>query len=387
MKKVTIKSEAKRRIETFFPWVYKNEILSSLESYEKGEVVEIIDSDGNFLALGYINPQSVIAIRILSYRPQPIDKAFFSKSIEKAVQKRIDIPSNAMRLVHAEADFLPGLIIDRYDEYLVVHILTAGMMRFKEEIIDTLLDILAPKGIVVASQEYAMKREGFSLEKSVIGVVPSSVKIEENGLFFTSDILHAQKTGFYLDQRKNREIVASHLKQKSKVLDCFCNTGGFGLYARVKKGAFVRLVDISQEAIEVARNNFALNGVDGEFVVANVFDYLRVLRKAKEKFDCIILDPPSFAKTKGQKSGALKGFKDITVNAMKLLEDDGMIALFSCSQAIEMNDLKNIVIKAAKDNGQVIEVMEHLYQDSDHPYILNHPQSLYLKGLLFKVVQ
>ena len=388
MREIVVNKKAAKKVREFFPWVYKSDILTDLESFDPGEMVKALDEEGSFLAVGYINPKSTITFRILSYRDEKIDDRHIHSRILRALakRKRAGLDTNACRLVHSEADFLPGLVVDRYEDYLSVMFLTAGILRFKESIIDSLLNLIEPKGIYIQGEKSSLKKEGVEPFVETIGDIPDRIVIEEHGIKFYVDIKNAQKTGFYLDQRRNRKVVSDYIKQKDRVLDCFSNTGGFGLYAKVLKDAQVRLVDISQDAMAMARENFALNEVTGEFVVANVFDYLRELRKSKERFDFIILDPPSFAKSKSKKSSALKGFKDITVNAMKLLEREGHIALFSCSHHIDMEDLKNIVKEAAKDNKKVVEIEELLYQDIDHPYILNNEYSLYLKGLIFKFV-
>ena len=380
MKKVQIKS---KRVRHFFPWVYKNEI-ENLDGFEPGEVVAIYEKE-RFIGVGYINPNSTIAVRILSFKNRAIDRDFFASKIDEAFQKRLDIPSNAYRLVHSEADSLPGLVVDRYEEYLSVQILTAGMANFQEEIVEILLKKFAPKGIYIQAPESLMQKEGLRGYTHVVGNIPQRIVISENGVKFAIDLLNAQKTGFYLDQRKNRKIVSDYLRQKSRVLDCFSNTGGFALYAALCKNAESILVDISATAIEQAKHNFSLNGVNATFVQANVFDYLRELRKQKAKFDLVVLDPPSFAKSKGHKAGALKGFKDITVNGMKLVDNGGLLALFSCSHHVDMEDLKKILLKASMDNKKRIEIVEHLYQDIDHPYLLNDEFSLYLKGLLCRI--
>ena len=384
MRKIVVNAKGAKRLREFFPWVYKSDILCDLD-FEPGELVEARDEKDRFLAKGYINPHSTIAFRALTYKDEPISRRLLKSRILRAAARRVELDTNACRIVHSEGDFLPGLVVDRYEEYLSVHFQTAGMVRFKTDILDLLLEIFEPKGIYVASDRYLPQKERVPSFKETIGQIPPKVVIQEHGLKFYVDIVNAQKTGFYLDQRRNRQIVAEHIKQKDRVLDCFSNTGGFGLYAALR-GAKVRLVDISEEAIEMAKENFALNELSSEFVVANVFDYLRELRKQKERFDLVILDPPSFTKSKAKKSSALKGFKDITVNAMKLLEPEGMIALFSCSHHVGMEDLKKVVQEAAKDNQKIVEVIENLYQDIDHPYILNNEFSLYLKGLLCKMV-
>ncbi len=384
MRKVIVNKKAAKRLEEFFSWVYRSDIVSELD-FEAGELVEVYDEQERFFGVGYINPASVIAVRIMSFKKELINPRLIKSRLLKAAAKRVKILDHACRVVHSEGDFLPGLIIDKYGEYLSVQFLTAGMVRFKDEILDILINLYEPKGVYVVGEKNALKKENIEPFTQIIGEIPPRIVFEEHGIKFATNLIEAQKTGFYLDQRRNRKILTRYIKQKDRVLDCFCHTGGFGLYAKVYKDAQVRLVDISQDAIALAQENFALNEVKGEFVVANVFDYLRELRKTKEKFDVIILDPPSFAKSRSKRSSALKGFKDITVNAMKVVEDEGYIALFSCSHHIGLKDLENVILQSAKDNKKIIEVVEYLYQDVDHPHILNNEFTLYLKGILFRV--
>lgn len=386
MKEAVVNKKAAYSLKEFFPWVYKSDILN-INDFNDVEEVKIVDENGKFLAIGYINPKSVITIRVLDFKEKKIDLDFFIEKIESALEKRVDIESNAFRVVHSEADMLPGLIIDNYDENLSVFFNSAGILKYKNEILRAVEEVLTPKSIFISADLNSLEKEGITdFKEEYIGDIPKEIVIEENGVKFKVDIVGGQKTGFYLDQRKNREIVTKYIKQKSKVLDLFCNVGGFGLYASSKKDADVELVDISEDALNLAKENFKLNGKSAKFVNENVFDYLRVLRKGKDRYDMIIIDPPSFAKNKNQKKSAMRGFKDLVVNALKTVEDDGYIALFSCSYYVDMQDLKDIVLKASKDTKKRVQIVEHLYQDNDHPYILNSPYSLYLKGFLFKVV-
>ncbi|WP_187648192.1 class I SAM-dependent rRNA methyltransferase [Nitrosophilus labii] len=386
MKKVVINKKAAKTLREFFPWIYRSDIIDH-QKFEAGELVKIVDEEGKSLGIGYINLNSVISIRVLDFKIQNVDKDFFIKRIKDALQQRVDIYSNAFRVIHSEADMLPGLIVDRYDEYLSLQINTAGMLRYKDIILEALVEVLRPKGVVIDADRYSLQKEGVEVfEPKIVGKVPNNIIFEENGIKFSVDITSGQKTGFYLDQRRNREIVSRYIKQKSKVLDLFCNIGGFGLYAAKKADADVELVDISKEAIEKAKNNFKLNNVEGKFVCENVFDYLRVLRAGVKKYDMIIIDPPSFAKNKNQKKGALRGFKDLMVNALKIADNQGYIAIFSCSYYVYEEDLVQIALKASKDTKKRLKIVEVLYQDIDHPYVVNIPTSKYLKGFLFKVL-
>jgi len=386
MKKVVVNKRTAKALKEFFPWVYKSDILEA-DDIKRGEVVQVVEDCGKSIGVGYINLDSIISIRMFDFKVKEINRDFFMDKIQKALEERVDIDSNAKRIVHSEADSLPGLIIDSYDEYLSIQFNTAGILNFKNEIISIIEEILTPKAIYISADLHSLKKEGIeNFKEEIIGDIPKTIEIIENGIKFEIDIVGGQKTGFYLDQRRNREIVSRYIKQKSKVLDLFCNVGGFGLYAAKKRSADVELVDISKDAVNLAKRNFELNGVDAKFIEENVFDYLRVLRKVDTKYDMIIIDPPSFAKNKNQKNGAIRGFKDLMVNAMKIVEDDGYIALYSCSHYVDMDDLKDVALKASKDTKKRLKVVGHLYQDIDHPYILNMPFSLYLKGVLFKIV-
>jgi len=384
MREVIVNKKASKSLKEFFPWVYKSDILTKIDDIS---LVKILDENKKFLAVGYINPKSTISIRVLSFKEEKIDKNFFIKRIQKALIERVDIDSNAKRIIHSEGDFLPGIILDSYDDHLSLFFNTAAILKFKNEILEAIGEVLTPKSIVISGDLYSLKKEGIKDFKSeIIGEIPNEIVIEENGIKFIVDILEGQKTGFYLDQRKNRKILTRYIKQKSKVLDLFCNTGGFGLYGAKIKDAQITAVDISQKAIQNAKKNFLLNSKEATFITQNAFDYLRVLRKEKKKFDMVIIDPPSFAKSKAQKSTALRGFKDLAVNGLKVTEDEGYLAIFSCSYYIDLKDLEKILLKASKDTQKQIKIIEHLYQDIDHPYILNNPYSLYLKGLLVKIV-
>ncbi|WP_200762348.1 class I SAM-dependent rRNA methyltransferase [Nitrosophilus alvini] len=385
MKEVVVSRSSALKLEKFFPWVYKNEILSD-EDYEKGEIVIVRDELGKSYAVGYINTNSIISVRVFDFKVKDIDEEFLKEKILDASLKRENINSDAYRLIHSEADMLPGLIVDKYGDYLSCQFNTAGILRLKDTILKLLSEIFTPKGIYVNADFYSLKKEGVAdFETTVLGEIPDEIIIEENDVKFCIDITGGQKTGFYLDQRRNREIVTKYIKKRDRVLDVFSHAGGFGLYAAAKKEAEVTIVDISSEALLLAKRNFSLNGAPlRDAVEANAFDYLRELRNKKVKYDVVLLDPPSFAKSKDKKRSALRGFKDLFVNGLKLVDKDGMICIFSCSHYIDMDDLKDIALKASKDTGIRLEVMEHLYQDTDHPYILNIPHSLYLKGILFK---
>ncbi|WP_457641118.1 class I SAM-dependent rRNA methyltransferase [Persephonella sp.] len=391
MKKVIVKKSAAEKIRSFNPWIYKNEIKKVQQDVEKGELVEIYSPDGQFLGVGYINPLSKIMVRILSFFEKPeINTEFFKLRIKKALEKRSHLRSytNAFRVVHSEADFLPGLIVDLYDRYLSIQINTAGMEKFRSEILEAIISVLKPEGIIDKSDEKSRQKEGLDTVHQVIyGNIPEKVLIEEQGVRFYVYLKKGQKTGFFLDQRKNRKLVSEYVQNGFKVLDLFSNAGGFGIYAGLKGADFIKFVDISENAVQQILENCELNKITSFQVVdENVFDFLKKEIKREGKYDLIIIDPPSFAKTKHEKEGGLRGFKYLILNSIKLLKERGMIAVFSCSHHIGMDDLKAVTMDAAKDTKTRVEIIEHLFQDKDHPYILNIPFSFYLKGFIFRKV-
>ncbi len=381
--KIIVKKKAQESLKRLFPWVYKSDIIKN--KVENGSIVSAFSQDGKFLAKGYINLNSQIAFRALSFKNEEIDLEFFIKRFKEALRLRESINSNSYRVIHSEADYLSGLIVDRYGDYFSILLNSLGMIKQKELIVQAIKKLFNPKGIYLNSSPEILKKENATFKPYIIGEIPSTFEIIEDQIRYRVDIINGQKSGFYLDQRKNRKIVASYVKKEDKVLDLFSNIGGFGLYA-AKKGAKVIEVDISKEAIKKAQENFQLNNLQGKFINENVFDYLRVLRKEKEKYDLIIIDPPSFAKNRSQIEGAKRGFKDLMVNSLKIVKENGLIAIFSCSYYINENNLIEISLDAAKDNSKKLVVLERLMQDIDHPYLINFPPSFYLKGILFKVV-
>ncbi|NPA51989.1 MAG: class I SAM-dependent rRNA methyltransferase [Aquificae bacterium] len=389
MKSILVKKEALEKLKNFFPWIYKNEIKNLPKTLIPGELVEILSNQGELIGIGYANPKSKITVRILTFSKQKIDKNFFREKIEKAYIKRKKLikGTNAYRIIHSEADSLPGLIVDYYNNYLSLQINTAGMEVFRKEIIQSLIEIIKPFGIYDKSDAKMRDREGLFTENKIIyGEIPDKILVKEENIKFYVYLKEGQKTGAFLDQRKNRKIVSNYVEKDFKVLDIFSNTGGFGIYAYKKGASFVKFVDISQKTINQLKENIDLNFVKNyEIEKEDAFKFLKKeLAQKKNFYDLIILDPPPFAKTKHEKQGAEKGFKYLILNSLKLLKKEGMLAVFSCSHHISLKDLKEISLKASKDTNTKIQVLEHMFQDIDHPYILNIPNSLYLKGLLLK---
>jgi len=344
---------------------------------------------GRFFGIGYYNPRSEIALRLLTQKEEPIDKEFFKKRIQNALnfRKRIISDTNAFRLVSSEADGLPGLIIDRYDEVLVVQFLTLGMEHLREGVLQTLDETVPCRGIYERSDSGSRKIEGLEDKAGWLRQdCASETIIFEKNVKYKIRFGAGHKTGFYLDQRENR-IFLGQLGIQGEVLDAFCYTGGFGLHL-ASGGSKVLAIDSQKEALSQAKENRELNGIDPsllEFQEANVFDALKALEKERRKFNLVILDPPSFVKRKQAIEGALSGTKEILLRSMKILHEDGLLAVFSCSYHIDDNLLMQSAMSAAWDVRRTLKVLKFFKQSGDHPINPFIPETYYLKGFLFSV--
>ncbi len=388
IKDVIINKAASEKVARFFPWVYDNEILRCPQDIRRGELIKVCSPSGSFLGVGYINLKSTIAVRILSFVERPIDGAFLTEKISKAWERRQGLMrhTNACRVVHSEADDLSGLVVDYYNGYLSIQINTAGMENLRSGIISALERVIQPRGIYERSDARSRAKEGLDTTEGVLsGEIPDEIVVEEKGVRFCIRMRESQKTGFYLDQRRNREIVSSCVGEGFRVLDVFSNTGGFGIHAALRGAAAVTLVDVSSPALDLAAVNARLNGLKNVATAkADAFDYLDGAFKKGKRFDLIVLDPPSFTKTKSSRGGALKGYRRLMLAGLRLLKPEGYLAFFSCSHHISLEDLKRISLDAAEETDSRLEVVEHLFQDRDHPYMISIPQSFYLKGVLFR---
>ncbi|MEW5761772.1 MAG: class I SAM-dependent rRNA methyltransferase [Bacillota bacterium] len=379
-----------REERSLHPWIYAGEIAEVTGNPAPGAVLDVVDARGRFIGRGYWNPASQIAIRILSRTEgEKIDREFFSRRLKAALgyRERVAADAEACRLVNAEADFLPGFIVDRYGCYLVVQTLTLGSEINKQMVVDILREILAPKGVYERNDVAVRELEGLPLTRGVLyGTCPEEVPFTEYGLSFWADIAHGQKTGFFLDQRENRHAVARYA-HGARVLDCFCYTGAFAVHAARAGAAEVVAVDISAASLEMGRRHAAANGVDGRcrFVEANVFDYLRSLVKGGERFDLVILDPPSFTRTKNAVPGAVRGYKEINLRALKLLPPGGFLVTCSCSYHVTEDLFLAVVAAAARDTGRELRLVEMRRQAKDHPMLLAVPETYYLKCAIFQV--
>lgn len=385
---VVLRAGRERSAKRFHPWIYSGAIGEVRGNPGPGGIVKVESAEGETLGLGQWSPLSQIRVRMVAFGEKPEFSCY--DAVERAIEARKSLSekgtTTAMRLINAEADGLPGVTIDRYGDWAVCQFHTPGAVVLKNEIVASIMDILSLKGVYERSDTEVLKREGLEGRNGKLAgdEPPDKIEIEENGLKYLVDVRKGHKTGFYLDQRDNRAIVGANAKGRD-VLNVFSYTGGFGL-AALKGGAkSVTNIDISAEALALARANAELNGMrlgEGDCIRGNAFEELRKFRDSRRQFDMIILDPPKFAEGKGAVRGAARGYKDINLLAMKLLRPGGMLATFSCSGAVTPEIFGQIVAEAAVDAGRVFTVEKRLGQASDHAETLFFPEGLYLKGLL-----
>jgi 23S rRNA (cytosine1962-C5)-methyltransferase len=386
-----LKSGKEKPLLRRHPWVFSGAIEEIIGSPDSGNVVDIKSSSGDFLARGAYSHDSQIIARIWTFdKREIIDENYINKRLKQAIKLRKSLVfstnSNAYRLVHAESDGLPGLIVDQYADVVVMQLLSWGVEVWREPIARLLTKITGAQTIYERSDVDARKLEGLPERSGVVlgKDVDGEVEIVENGVSFQVDVINGHKTGFYLDQRKNRKLLQSFVKDK-EVLDCFSYSGGFSINAILGDAKHVIALEESRAAIELAERNLKLNGI-GEskinFIEADVFKQLRTYRDQDRQFDLIVLDPPKFAPTRSQVNKASRGYKDINLLALKLLRSGGDLFTFSCSGGIDAALFQKIVAGAALDAGTDIQIIERLFQDSDHPIALNFPEGAYLKGLV-----
>jgi len=386
---VRLKAGREKSLRHRHPWVYSGAIDRVTGSPVPGDIVNVTDTRGTFLGRGYCNPDSRISVRMLTWDDTVIDEAFWSGRVHAAVARResllADGTTDACRLIHAEADFLPGLIADRYADVVVVQFLTAGVERVRDMVLSALLSAAVPAAVFERSDTSSRVREGLAAASGpIFGSVPATVDILENGARFRVNVESGQKTGFYLDQRDNRAAVAEVAKGRA-VLDAFCHTGAFAAYAARAGARAVTLLDSSASSLALARTHLEMNapaGCETDFVQDDVFDRLRKFREEGKRFDLVVLDPPRFATNRHQLDNALRAYKDINRVALEVLSPGGMLATFSCSQAVDAASFTTAVAWAGLDARRELQIIRRLGQGSDHPVLASFPESEYLKGLL-----
>jgi len=387
---VKLAANMRHRVVSGHPWVYGTEVANIAGDFEPGDIVEVIDAKGKFLGRGYINPASQILVRILTRdRSEEINRAFFAGRIKAALdyRDRVVYNTDSYRLIFAEADFLPALIVDKYGDCLVVQTLALGIDKFKDLIVDILDEFLNPAGIYERNDASVRELEGLPLKTGFLkGSFEPHIEINENGLVFLVDLEGGQKTGYFLDQRENR-LALKGIAKDFRVLDCFCHTGAFSVYAAKYGAREVNGIDIAAPALALAEKNASRNGFGGicTFREGNAFDELRALERNKEKYDLIILDPPAFTKSKRTLEGAVRGYKEINLRAMKLLPPGGFLVTCTCSYHLTETRFLEVLMDAAKDAGRQLRLVELRRQSRDHPMLLASNETFYLKCAYFQV--
>lgn len=396
---VRLKPNRDKPLRQGHPWIFSGAIEHISPAAEDGEPVDVTDAAGHWLGRGYLNRRSQIQVRLLTYEDRPIDETFWRERLAAAIAMRAALPTleqtTALRLVNAENDGLPGLVVDRFGDYLVMQAGTLAIDRRKTQLARLLLELTACRGVIERSEMALRRQEGLGPAAGLLaGDEPDGpVEVMESGLRFVVDLLHGQKTGFYTDQRQNRRRFASYVAEAARtgpprVLNAFAYTGAFAVYALAAGAGHVTNIDSSVEALEGAEANLRLNGFDpdsvAEGLAGDVFTILRDWRDdgGGPRFDLIVLDPPKFAHSQQHMERALRGYKDINLLALYLLRPGGILATFSCSGLVDLTLFQKVVFGAALDAGRSLQVLEWLHQSSDHPVAITFPEGLYLKGLI-----
>ncbi|MBM2830137.1 MAG: rRNA (cytosine1962-C5)-methyltransferase [Gammaproteobacteria bacterium] len=393
MQTVILKSGREKTLRRHHPWLFSGAFKDADTHIEIGATVKIVTAKGEIMALGAYSPHSQIRVRIWTYDPsEAVDTHFFYQRLKRAIDMRAFLISDndtACRLVNAESDGLPGVIVDRYGDYLVCQFLSAGAEFNKQDIVGQLRELLSPKGIYERSDVEVRQKEGLTPQAGLLAgeEPPDLIQIRQGDLQFWVDVRQGHKTGMYLDQRENRYVVRQ-FADGAEVLNCFAYTGGFALAALQGGAVKVTNIESSAEALALADKNTELNGFDKskiENVRGDVFDILRKYRDTRREFDMVILDPPKFVNSAQQLQRGCRGYKDINLLAIKLLKQNGILVTFSCSGHLSPELFQKIVADAALDAGRESRIVQFLGQSSDHPVALNFPEGRYLKGLICHV--
>ena len=392
MAKVILISGKEKKIVNFYPNVFKDEVKTIVGDIKNGDVVDVCSADGAFVGRGYVTDSTSAFVRVLTTKDEKIDKNFILEKIKRAYKKREHLfnETNCVRAFFSEGDGIPGLIIDKFEKYVSVQFRNSGVEAFRQEIINSIKKVMKPKGIYERSDVENRTLEGVEQKTGVIfGEIPERVIMEDNGLKYNIDIIDGQKTGFFLDQRDSRKFIRKYLTKDTRFLDVFSSSGGFSMAALKEGCKKVTAIDKEPHALELCRENYALNEYTGDFVTmeGDAFLLLKTLVGRGEKFDVITLDPPSLIKRKADIHKGRDFFFDLCDDSFKLLSDNGILGIITCAYHISLQDLIEVTRMAASKNGKLLQVIGINYQPEDHPWILHVPETLYLKALWVKVVE
>ena len=392
MAKVILISGKEKKIVNFYPNVFKDEVKTIVGDIKNGDVVDVCSADGAFVGRGYVTDSTSAFVRVLTTKDEKIDKNFILEKIRRAYKKREHLfnETNCVRAFFSEGDGIPGLIIDKFEKYVSVQFRNSGVEAFRQEIINSIKKVMKPKGIYERSDVENRTLEGVEQKTGVIfGEIPERVIMEDNGLKYNIDIIDGQKTGFFLDQRDSRKFIRKYLTKDTRFLDVFSSSGGFSMAALKEGCKKVTAIDKEPHALELCRENYALNEYTGDFVTmeGDAFLLLKTLVGRGEKFDVITLDPPSLIKRKADIHKGRDFFFDLCDDSFKLLSDNGILGIITCAYHISLQDLREVTRMAASKNGKLLQVIGINYQPEDHPWILHVPETLYLKALWVKVVE
>jgi len=380
---VKINRKGVRRVRSGHPWVFKSDLLEI--DAAGGSIVSVTDEFGNFIGKAFYSDSSEISIRVFSWEDATIDRHFWHERLSESISRRgpADERSDSFRLVNGESDLIPSVVVDAYADHLVIQTLSQGADALKATFTEILSEILSPKVIIERNDVKIRERENLEQVRGVLhGTYEGPIRTKRDGLIFEVDPLNGQKTGSFLDQRENH--FRSRHYAHGKVLDCFTFQGGFAMNMALSSSE-VEAVDISEEAVAVARNNATMNGISNiDFIAANVFDFLR--ERPERSYDCVVLDPPAFVKSKSALKSAIRGYKEINLRGLKLVKKGGTLMTYSCSHHLSEQALIELLQEAARDAKRRVQIIERQGQPTDHPVLLGMPESSYLKGFVLRLL-
>ncbi|MDR3195674.1 MAG: class I SAM-dependent rRNA methyltransferase [Endomicrobium sp.] len=381
MKRIILKAGGGKRVKNGHKWVFSNEVKRVEGSPVSGDIVSLRDNAESFVGLGFYNPNSLISFRLLTNKEEKIETSFWQKRIvdAKLLREALYPKENSYRVVFGESDNMSGVILDKYEDYLCAQFVSYGADKCKKEILEAAKNVFNPKGIFVRNDANLRKLEGLSFENEIYsGDIPKDIIISENKIKFYSDIVNGQKTGFFFDQRDNRQKFSAYVKDK-KVLDCFCHTGAFGVYAKKALAKDVVFVDSSRLALDTAEKNYALNGFkDFNGVEADALEYLDSQEARDEKFDLVNIDPPGLIKNRKDFNAGFKHYAKVNESATKLLKNGGILTTTSCSHHLGFKEFKDAIRQAAAKAKKTALILEYGFQAKDHPILASMPETEYL---------